>query len=73
MPDTIENLAKALGHRDFGWVSIINRLRGVADAAETNENSPYSNARLETVLANKKRKILPATARELRTMIGFLT
>lgn len=71
--ETMENLAKAVGHRDFGWVSITRRLRGVADAAETSEKSPYRSATLETVLANANRKILAATANELRTMISFRT
>jgi hypothetical protein len=52
--DTIESLAKALAQFDFDSVSIMRRLRGVADATETKEIMEYLEMVPAVVLSKKK-------------------
>ena len=57
MVDTNDNLAKPVAHWFLGSVSIINRLSGVAEAAEMNEMRENStiNPGFDIVKRNERR------------------
>jgi hypothetical protein len=60
---TMENRAKAVAHFCFCSVSIINKFRGVVEAAVANENTAYNNETKYPVFTNRNETRIAAVAK----------
>ena len=70
--EIIENVANAVAQLDFGWVSMMRRLYGVADADESSEKMEYKSPIPAALFVNRSKRRFTEIRAKLRTMIGFL-